>query len=113
VGLLFQEKFNIWIAWLNLENAFGSPPEEAAMKLFQRALPHNDQKKLYMALHGETWSSWHPSTASTTPPLLVDEALCSSLLATHCVLGHHTAYHYTLSRLASWNCCTFEGKGKG
>ena len=38
------------MAYLNLENAYGQPPDEAVMKLFQRALQHVDQKKLYLAL---------------------------------------------------------------
>ena len=45
-----REKLNVWVAWLNLENLHGSPPDEAVMKLFQRALPHTDAKKLYLAL---------------------------------------------------------------
>lgn len=44
------EKFNVWQACLNLEMQYGDPPEEAVMKLFQRALSYTDQKKLYMAL---------------------------------------------------------------
>lgn len=33
------EKFNVWVAWLNLENAYGAPdPAEAVMALFRRAL---------------------------------------------------------------------------
>ena len=32
-----QEKFNIWVAWLNLESKYGDPtPEEALTRLFQR-----------------------------------------------------------------------------
>ena len=47
------EKFNVWVAWLNLENVYGSPsPEEALMGLFQRGLQYCDQKALYMALLG-------------------------------------------------------------
>lgn len=45
-----REKLNIWVAYLNLENTYGQPPDEAVMKLFQRALQHVDQKKLYLAL---------------------------------------------------------------
>lgn len=46
-----QEKFNIWVAWLNLESKYGEPtPEEALTKLFQRALTYCDQKRLYLAL---------------------------------------------------------------
>lgn len=44
------EKFNIWQARLNLEMQYGTPPQEAVMKLFQRALSYTDQKKLYTAL---------------------------------------------------------------
>ena len=40
----------MWVAYLNLENTYGSPPDEAVMKLFQRALQHVDQKKLYLAM---------------------------------------------------------------
>lgn len=43
----------MWVAWLNLENVYGSPTqEEAIMKLFNKALQYNDQKKLYLALLG-------------------------------------------------------------
>ena len=45
-----DEKFNIWQARLNLEMQYGQPPEEALMKLFQRALSYTNQKKLYLAL---------------------------------------------------------------
>ena len=44
------EKFNVWVAWLNLENLYGEPAEEAVMGLFRRALAANPQKALYMAL---------------------------------------------------------------
>ncbi|KAK9832620.1 hypothetical protein WJX81_004603 [Elliptochloris bilobata] len=44
------EKFNVWVAWLNLENLYGQPPGEAVMALFRRALPHVNQKRLYLAL---------------------------------------------------------------
>lgn len=47
-----QEKFNVWVAYINLENNYGAPPEEAAMRLFQRALPYNDGKKLHLAMVG-------------------------------------------------------------
>lgn len=32
-----EDKFNVWLAYLNLENTYGEPPEEAALALFQRA----------------------------------------------------------------------------
>ena len=44
------EKFNVWVAWLNLENLYGEPAEEAVMGLFRKALAANPQKALYMAL---------------------------------------------------------------
>lgn len=47
-----NEKLNIWKAYLNLENEFGNPKEEAVMKVFQRALQYNDPKKVYLALLG-------------------------------------------------------------
>lgn len=50
------EKFNVWVALLNLEAHFGgeSPAakEAALMEVFQKALPYCNQKKLYMALLG-------------------------------------------------------------
>ncbi|EFJ44854.1 rRNA processing protein Rrp5/programmed cell death protein 11 [Volvox carteri f. nagariensis] len=48
------EKFNVWVAWLNLENAYGSSPspEEAVMELLKRALQYTDQKKMYLAALG-------------------------------------------------------------
>ncbi|KAK1282151.1 hypothetical protein QJS10_CPB22g01233 [Acorus calamus] len=46
------EKLNIWVAYLNLENEYGKPPEEAVMKIFQRALQICDPKKLHLALLG-------------------------------------------------------------
>ncbi len=48
------EKFNVWVAWLNLEAAKGAPsPGEAVSALFQRALQYTEPKKLYLALLGE------------------------------------------------------------
>ena len=46
------EKFNVWVAWLNLENAYGQPPDEAVLALFRRAVAHTDAKKLHLALLG-------------------------------------------------------------
>ncbi|KAF4369032.1 hypothetical protein F8388_013361 [Cannabis sativa] len=47
-----NEKLNIWVAYFNLENEHGNPPEEAVLKVFQRALQYNDPKKVYIALLG-------------------------------------------------------------
>ena len=47
------EKFNVWVAWLNLENAYGMPsPEEAAAALLKRALQYSDPKRMYLAALG-------------------------------------------------------------
>ncbi|KAL3841171.1 hypothetical protein ACJIZ3_025762 [Penstemon smallii] len=47
-----SEKLNIWVAYFNLENEYGSPPEEAVTKIFQRALQYCDPKKVHLALLG-------------------------------------------------------------
>ncbi|KAG9134768.1 hypothetical protein Leryth_001080 [Lithospermum erythrorhizon] len=45
-----SEKLNVWIAYFNLENVHGKPPEEAVLKVFQRALQYCDPKKVHLAL---------------------------------------------------------------
>ncbi|KAL1204733.1 rRNA biogenesis protein RRP5 [Cardamine amara subsp. amara] len=47
-----EEKLNIWVAYFNLENEHGSPPEEAVKKVFERARQYCDPKKVYLALLG-------------------------------------------------------------
>ncbi|KAL0817225.1 rRNA biogenesis protein RRP5 isoform X1 [Brassica napus] len=47
-----DEKLNIWVAYFNLENEHGSPPEEAVKKVFERARQYCDPKKVYHALLG-------------------------------------------------------------
>lgn len=47
-----SEKLNVWVAYFNLENEYGSPPEEAVVKIFQRALQYCDAKKVHYALLG-------------------------------------------------------------
>lgn len=47
------EKFNVWVALLNLENAYGGAnTEEAVMGVFKRAVQYVEPKKLYLALLG-------------------------------------------------------------
>ncbi|XP_039057637.1 rRNA biogenesis protein RRP5-like [Hibiscus syriacus] len=46
------EKLNIWVAYFNLENQYGNPPEEAVQKVFQRALQYCDPKKVHFAFLG-------------------------------------------------------------
>ncbi|WRX22777.1 S1 domain - like 5 [Theobroma cacao] len=43
-----NEKLNIWVAYFNLENQYGNPPEEAVQKIFQRALQYCDPKKVWL-----------------------------------------------------------------
>lgn len=43
-----QEKLNLWIAFLNLENSFGT--QDTLQKVVQRALEVNDRKKVYLQL---------------------------------------------------------------
>ncbi|KAL6845670.1 hypothetical protein ACP4OV_024493 [Aristida adscensionis] len=45
-----EEKFNVWVAYLNLENEYGSPREDAVKKIFQRALRYCDPKRVHLAL---------------------------------------------------------------
>ncbi|KAI4310641.1 hypothetical protein MLD38_035604 [Melastoma candidum] len=47
-----NEKLNVWVAYFNLENTYGNPPEEAVQKVFQRALQYCDPKKVHLALLG-------------------------------------------------------------
>jgi rRNA biogenesis protein RRP5 len=47
------EKFNVWVALLNLEAAHGLPsPDEALMTTFSKAAQYCDQKRLYFVLLG-------------------------------------------------------------
>uniref|UniRef100_A0A8I6WUQ3 Pre-mRNA-splicing factor Syf1/CRNKL1-like C-terminal HAT-repeats domain-containing protein n=1 Tax=Hordeum vulgare subsp. vulgare TaxID=112509 RepID=A0A8I6WUQ3_HORVV len=47
-----NEKLNVWVAYFNLENEYGSPREEAVQKIFQRAVQYCDPKKVHLALLG-------------------------------------------------------------
>ncbi|KAJ4801242.1 hypothetical protein LUZ62_052488 [Rhynchospora pubera] len=62
-----EEKLNIWVAYFNLENKYGNPPEEAVKKTFQKALQFCDPKKLHLALLG--------MYERTEQPKLADELL--------------------------------------
>lgn len=51
--IIFQEegeRLNIWVAYFNLENAYGNSPEEDVERVFKRALQSCDPKKLHLAL---------------------------------------------------------------
>jgi rRNA biogenesis protein RRP5 len=41
------EKFNVWVAWLNAENAYGT--EEGTLQLLNRAITHTDARRMYLA----------------------------------------------------------------
>lgn len=43
-----QEKLNVWVALLNLENMYGT--EEALMKVFERAVQYNEPLKVFQHL---------------------------------------------------------------
>ncbi|XP_062988666.1 protein RRP5 homolog [Elgaria multicarinata webbii] len=43
-----QEKLNVWVALLNLENMYGT--EEALMKVFERAIQYNEPLKVFQQL---------------------------------------------------------------
>ncbi|ORZ36192.1 hypothetical protein BCR44DRAFT_1402217 [Catenaria anguillulae PL171] len=43
-----QEKLNVWVAWLNLENQFGD--RDSLEALFKRAVQYNDPKTVYLHL---------------------------------------------------------------
>jgi len=46
-----SERMNVWAAYLNLENKYGTPsPEEAVQKLFKRAVQIASAKHMYMTL---------------------------------------------------------------
>ena len=46
-----SERMNVWAAYLNLENKYGTPsPEEAVQKLFKRAVQIANAKHMYMTL---------------------------------------------------------------
>ena len=43
-----QEKLNVWVALMNLENSYGT--HESLMRVFERAVTYNEPKKIYMHL---------------------------------------------------------------
>lgn len=43
-----QEKLNVWVALLNLENMYGT--DEALMKVFERAIQYNEPLKVFQQL---------------------------------------------------------------
>lgn len=45
-----QEKLNVWVALMNLENLYGT--QESLVKVFERALQQNEPKKIFFQLIG-------------------------------------------------------------
>lgn len=56
-----NEKFNVWMALVNLENMFGST--ETLSSIFQRALEHNDPKRVYLQAAAMYTASEKPEMA--------------------------------------------------
>ncbi|KAF5829876.1 hypothetical protein DUNSADRAFT_15392 [Dunaliella salina] len=80
------EKFNVWVALLNLEAAHGLPnPDEALMATFSKAAPYCDQKRLYFALLG--------SPDLSAAHKLLDRALTSLPKRKHIKVIVQTAMH--------------------
>lgn len=45
-----QEKLNVWVALMNLENLYGT--QESLVKVFERALQQNEPRKVFFQLIG-------------------------------------------------------------
>lgn len=70
-----QEKLNVWVALLNLENMYGS--QESLTKVFERAVQYNEPLKVFLQLADiytksqkfqvGVWASW--SVAGASPAL--------------------------------------------
>ena len=43
-----SEKLTVWVAWMNLENTFGT--QDSLLKVFQQALQGNDPEKVFFRL---------------------------------------------------------------
>lgn len=41
-----EDKFNLWVAYMNLENNFGS--QDTLQKVVKRALEVNDRQRIYL-----------------------------------------------------------------
>ena len=52
-----KERFNVWVAYMNLECTFGT--EKTADAVFSRASSHNDAKQV-----GKLWEGWFCSICS-------------------------------------------------
>jgi hypothetical protein len=60
-----KERFNIYMAWFNLENNFGT--EDDTNKVFKEALQCNDEYKvIYVYLYDQMVNTW-PSSSGTNP----------------------------------------------
>jgi rRNA biogenesis protein RRP5 len=80
------EQLNVWVAWLNLENAYGQPtPEAAVSALFARAVQRNDAKKLHLARAGLHERAGQPEQAQKAAAALTRRfpASCKAWLRAH------------------------------
>jgi len=64
-----QERFNVWVAYLNLECTFGT--ENTADAVFKRAASHNNAKKVYLQL-----ARIHERNKKTDLAVKAHEATC-------------------------------------
>ena len=62
-----DERMNLWVAYLNLENLHGKPtPREALLKLFERAVKVANPEKLHLTLAGIYERSGDEAAATQT-----------------------------------------------
>jgi rRNA biogenesis protein RRP5 len=61
-----DEKFNVWVAWLNLENAYGTA--ESLDGVFERACQHSDKKEMHQRLASIFIDSGKHKASSTLSP---------------------------------------------
>jgi rRNA biogenesis protein RRP5 len=81
-GISYREQgelLNVWVAFLNLENAYGTPsPETAVANLFARAVVRADPKKLHLALVGIHERAGQAAPAGRAVAALTRKFACSS-----------------------------------
>ena len=60
-----REQLNVWVAWMNLEAAYGEEPRDAAVgRVFAAACKQTDHKALHLALVGTHQRAGHKEAAT-------------------------------------------------
>ena len=60
-----REQLNVWVAWMNLEAAYGEEPRDAAVgRVFAAACKQSDHKALHLALVGTHQRAGHKDAAT-------------------------------------------------